>query len=48
MEMRAHLLEEIGEPVPAVTRFQYDFSVLASLLELLREGDGVVVEMDRL
>ena len=45
MEMRAHLLEEIGEPVPPITGLEDDLGMLTCLRELGGKGTGVVVEV---
>ena len=42
------LLDHIGGPVPPVGCFQYHLGVLAGLGQLGRQGDGVVVDADRL
>jgi hypothetical protein len=48
VQVGAHLLQEIGEPIPSITSFENDLGMLAGLRELLREGLPAVVQMDRL
>ena len=42
------LLDHISRPVPAIGRFEDHFWMLAGLGQLGRQGDGVVVDADRL
>ncbi len=41
------LFDHVGRPVPPIGRFQYHLGVLAGLGQLGRQGDGVVVDADR-
>ena len=41
------LLDHVSRPVPAIGRFEYHLWMLAGLGQLGRQGDGVVVDADR-
>ena len=48
VQVRTELVEQVGQPVPAITGFEHHFGVLAGLGDLAREGLGVVVDVHRL